>query len=362
MYKKRTKPWLKHLDFEILDILFEEFALLLIVYFGSFYPTISGMLGNFMLALLAAHIFNVFAFNFYNNIVQRGYFLEAIAVFKIVFADMVISILLLYMIHQSERLSRRMLLLTAIIAYIFVFIEHSVNKIYVRQKVATNPKSKSMLVIGNSEDVEFLVSELMAKKYRYYRINAIAALGNVKKHNFKVPTLYSEQEVMDYLTKNVVDEVYIDKRIADDKLNVLIEQILETGVVVHVGLGIITSNLPNPQLSRFHDLQSITCTIALADSWKLFIKRVADIVGAIIGLAITILVSIVLVPAIKITDPGPAFFSQDRVGKSGRIFKIYKFRSMYMDAEQRKAELMKNNVMDGFMFKVENDPDRKSVV
>ncbi len=63
-----------------------------------------------------------------------------------------------------------------------------------------------------------------------------------------------------------------------------------------------------------------------------------------------------MAPAIWIEDKGPVFFSQKRVGKNGRIFKIYKFRSMYVDAEERKKELMKNNEMSGAMFKMKDDP------
>ena len=64
-----------------------------------------------------------------------------------------------------------------------------------------------------------------------------------------------------------------------------------------------------------------------------------------------------LIHIFYIKSPGPIFFSQYRVGKNGRKFKIYKFRSMYMDAEERKKELMKQNrVSDGLMFKMENDP------
>ena len=60
---------------------------------------------------------------------------------------------------------------------------------------------------------------------------------------------------------------------------------------------------------------------------------------------------------IYISSPGPIFFSQERIGKNGKKFKIYKFRSMYMDAEARKAELMKQNrVADGKMFKLDFDP------
>ena len=62
-------------------------------------------------------------------------------------------------------------------------------------------------------------------------------------------------------------------------------------------------------------------------------------------------------PAIYIQSPGPIFFKQTRVGKNGKMFQMYKFRSMYMDAEERKAELMKENrVQDGMMFKLDFDP------
>lgn len=74
------------------------------------------------------------------------------------------------------------------------------------------------------------------------------------------------------------------------------------------------------------------------------------------GMILTGIITIFLAPAIYIASPGPIFFSQMRVGKNGKLFKIYKFRSMYMDAEERKKELMKQNEMKGLMFKMENDP------
>ena len=86
------------------------------------------------------------------------------------------------------------------------------------------------------------------------------------------------------------------------------------------------------------------------------LKRLMDILGGIVGLLITAVVTIVLGPMIKLESPGPLFFSQKRVGRNGRIFKIYKFRSMYADAEERKKELMEQNEMDGLMFKMTDDP------
>ncbi|MCD7842340.1 MAG: sugar transferase, partial [Lachnospiraceae bacterium] len=81
-----------------------------------------------------------------------------------------------------------------------------------------------------------------------------------------------------------------------------------------------------------------------------------DIAGGLIGLFLTALMFPFLAVAIKIKSPGPVLFCQERVGKNGRIFKIYKFRSMYVDAEARKEELLRQNEMQGLMFKMKEDP------
>ncbi|MCH4039160.1 MAG: sugar transferase [Lachnospiraceae bacterium] len=85
-------------------------------------------------------------------------------------------------------------------------------------------------------------------------------------------------------------------------------------------------------------------------------KRALDIIGSIIGLAIFGIIFIILAPIIKLDSPGPVIFAQTRIGKNGRKFRMYKFRSMYQDAEKRKQELLSQNEMNGLMFKMENDP------
>ena len=81
-----------------------------------------------------------------------------------------------------------------------------------------------------------------------------------------------------------------------------------------------------------------------------------SIVGGIIGCLFTAIIFIFVAPMIYIKSPGPVLFKQIRVGKNGKQFKLYKFRTMYIDAEERKKELMEQNrVKDGMMFKVEHD-------
>jgi exopolysaccharide biosynthesis polyprenyl glycosylphosphotransferase len=86
------------------------------------------------------------------------------------------------------------------------------------------------------------------------------------------------------------------------------------------------------------------------------LKRTVDILGALVGLMITAILLPFIAFAIKRSDPGPIFFGQERVGQAGRRFKCWKFRSMYIDAEKRKQELMQKNEMSGAIFKIKEDP------
>lgn len=86
------------------------------------------------------------------------------------------------------------------------------------------------------------------------------------------------------------------------------------------------------------------------------LKRVFDFTVALIVLIILSPVMLIIALLVKFTSPGPIFFYQERVGKWGKSFDCFKFRSMYIDAEERKKELMKQNEADGPVFKMKNDP------
>ena len=110
-------------------------------------------------------------------------------------------------------------------------------------------------------------------------------------------------------------------------------------------------------VNKMGNFTVLTTAIKIASSRQIFLKRCLDVVGGIVGCLLTGILLIFIGPAIYKADPGPIFYSQERVGKNGRKFRIYKFRSMYMDADKRKRELMAQNEMgDGFMFKMKDDP------
>ena len=136
----------------------------------------------------------------------------------------------------------------------------------------------------------------------------------------------------------------------------LSNQFLNMGITVHVILDYEIMNLQNVSMTKLGDYSILTTSIGRATVGELLVKRIADIIISLIGLIFTGILTVFLAPVIKMQAPGPVFFAQKRVGKNGKIFKMYKFRSMYTDAEERKKELMDQNEMQGLMFKMENDP------
>ncbi len=131
----------------------------------------------------------------------------------------------------------------------------------------------------------------------------------------------------------------------------------ELGVTVRMALDFFDFRLAKRELGLFHDeIPILTFHTKSLDAQQLALKRMLDIIGSLVGLSILAVLLPFIAVAIKKDSPGPIFFGQDRVGENGRVFKCLKFRSMYIDAEQRKQELMDRNEMKGAIFKIKDDP------
>ena len=164
-------------------------------------------------------------------------------------------------------------------------------------------------------------------------------------------------DVMDFLTREVVDEVLISlPETRHETVMELIDQLETMGTTVHLTMN--TFNLKQlPKTSgRFGNYSVMNFYEREFTAGELFLKRAMDIAVGAVGCIVCLAVGLFVCPAIYLEDPGPVLFKQKRVGRNGRFFYIYKFRSMYQDAEERKKELMEQNEMHGLMFKMKDDP------
>ena len=129
------------------------------------------------------------------------------------------------------------------------------------------------------------------------------------------------------------------------------------GITIHIKLARVADDSSNQIVEKLEGYTVLSTSINMVSAGQLIFKRTMDICGGLVGMLLTGIIFIFVAPIIYIKSPGPIFFNQVRIGKNGKKFNIYKFRSMYMDAEERKKELMaQNDIKDGMMFKMDNDP------
>lgn len=177
-----------------------------------------------------------------------------------------------------------------------------------------------------------------------------------------VPVVANLENLFGWIRTASLDEVYIN--LPDGYLDMAaeyIEELEDMGIVVNINIPSLEKILDESKFNNLScdvkaDVPMAVFSPAVHSPTQMILKRIIDFAGGIIGSIISIPIILIIAVPLLIESPGPLIFKQPRVGKNGRIFNIYKLRSMYEDAEERKKSLMQQNKMDGCMFKMDNDP------
>lgn len=218
----------------------------------------------------------------------------------------------------------------------------------------------SLYIVTNYNLASKVIRNVKNHNYNRYNINGLIIIDkNIAGREIEgIPVVADLKNAASYICQQWVDEVFVNVDTSYPYPHELINELLEMGMVVHVNLAKVRST---PGQKQFVEIIGgytvLTTTMNYATDRQALAKRVLDILGGLVGCLLTGIIFIFVAPAIYISSPGPIFFSQIRIGQNGKPFKMYKFRSMYMDAEERRAELMAQNKMsDGRMFKIDFDP------
>jgi len=173
----------------------------------------------------------------------------------------------------------------------------------------------------------------------------------------------SISELKEYLTNNVIDELVFAMRITK-------EMKIEKQIAMAESMGINVRILPDWQIQdlmfqpgianiRFDDflgMHTMTLQSTPQNEGKLFIKALIDIFGCLFFILLSLPLLLTISAAIKLISKGPVFYKQERLGKNGRKFMVYKFRTMVNKADELRRELAEMNEADGPVFKIKNDP------
>lgn len=359
MYKKANRSIIKHWDFILFDLiaLAVIYTLACLIRFNFDVPEReTGIFVRSGIVLLILYFLVAILSNAYKSILQRNKWTELFKVFVQVAITFILFVLFNYVTKQTE-FSRLVYGGTALASFIAIWGYRVIWKDIIRKRLKRTNSLPQLLIVTDEAYVESYVSSIKRKQYNNYRVKGIVVFDRDMKGEEigETPVVTNREELEKYLLDDVVDEVFIALDEDRDERRI-ISYCLELGVTVHIGIAGGERVYPNAFLEKLGNNMVITTSNSMTDGWKLLLKRLFDIIGGVVGCIIMLIMAIFVAPKIKAKDPGPVFFSQVRVGKNGRRFKLYKFRSMYMDAEERKAELMSENEVSGPMFKMHNDP------
>lgn len=361
MYKRRANGWLKHWDFILIDLIVIQVAYVLSLCFAgyiSLYET--SLYRNMAIILEAINLIVILVFSTFRDVLKKGHYLTFVSCLQQGILVGVTAILYLFAIQEGQNFSRLTILYTSIIYVLLSYICREFWKSHLLKYFSTtNSNKQSLLIITDKDNALNVIGKVDNQIFDNYILSGIALFEkNSKEENNDIPIVCDAKDAPDYICKEWVDEVLIVLPKTIEYPKNLINKIEETGVVVHVNIPYISSENGKKQfVEDIGGYTVLTTAFNYASPKQLLVKRIMDICAGIVGCFLTAVIFIFVAPIIYINSPGPIFYSQERIGRNGKPFKMYKFRSMYLDADERKAELMKENkIKDGRMFKMDFDP------
>ena len=265
----------------------------------------------------------------------------------------------MYLSHSTE-VSRLLLNIFLGTSYAGLVIEKSsVRLLLAYLRGADHLRFRQVLVIGTGVRADRYVRLLGT--YPHWRADIMGFLstsGYDGADYCNKPVLGHLWQLREILQSHVVDEVMITTSIGDAVAEWVIDTCKEKGITVRFAVEIPPAGnnfkyyVETVGIGRF----LLSLEAVPQDIVPLLIKRSIDVIGASVGLVLCAITYIWYAPLMRRESPGPVLFRQTRVGQNGRQFTLYKFRTMYLDAEEKLPTLQSRNEMRGSIFKMKNDP------
>lgn len=314
----------------------------------------------YVIAVAACVIGNI-SFRLDRHIFDRGYYQEFIAVVKSCVCIGVVVLTYLFMSQEGIHYSRAQLMYFFAIYFVFSYVGHQLLKPVIAGYYKRSRSCRKIMLITSSDKVEEILEKFALRNNWYFDLSYICIIDQdmQRKEIQGIPVVANVENMLEISKELVLDAVFINvppyvHTFFD--IQKCLHDFQSLGVIVHVNIDALELDVSDKVIDNLGFFKVVSYASRLRDPGQLVLKRLMDIAGALVGCVITILVGIIVAPAIYIESPGKVIYSQMRVGKNGRHFKMYKFRSMYPDADKRKAELMAQNEMKGAMFKIKDDP------
>ena len=374
MYKRRIRGWSQHLDFMLLDNLcaFASLFIACLLVEGRG-VLVSRSFWWIILETILVNQFLMIALDTYHSVLHHSPWDEMLRLLSQT-GYLVLVLLVFQLLNPTPEFNLSRIVLFALPLYLLsCFIVRQAYKSLLKKKHHILNRH-SLLIALEASQIPDVIPRMIRSNYGTYRFIGIALMGIEPSEDEArlilrslrdqypeietIPIVATADTLEQYLTNNWVDEVYLDVPPKADLPVGLINSLMCMGITIHTAL----TNLDDIE-SRHKNVEwicghlTITTSLGYITGRDVFLKRLMDIAGGLVGSLFTVILTIPVGLAIWLSDPGPIFFTQTRIGENGKKFQIYKFRSMYMDAESRKKQLAQESGQeDHLMFKLEHDP------
>lgn len=362
MSDKKGMRWMKHYDFILCDLLcmVVSFFVGCLIRNGSFNPVFN-QYRNLLVFFVLLDITVLFFDETYSGVLKRDFLKELRSTFEHALFVFLLVALYMTLAKVAGSTSRIMFVVIIVLYTITTFICRCLLKMFIglKAKKALHDGKTSLIILTENSYVESITNEISIRNFDDYNVSGLCILDADRKgeviNGFAV--VENKAEVLEYVCREWVDEVLIIAKHPEEYMN-LTKGFSEMGITQNIRMSFDDSLAGN--YNSFKNIGSevfLTSAVRVASNRQLFLKKCMDIIGGLIGCLMTIVLMIIFFPIVQIKSPGPLLYSSERIGKNGKRFKFYKFRSMVVDADSKKESLMdQNRVKDGMMFKIDHDP------
>lgn len=307
-----------------------------------------------ILIVICANNYFIGRFRLYGDQKIKSHWELITSIFKAVSLDFAVVSTGIFLIKIANY-SRMFLLIFAVLTFLTIYLQRLLAYIYINKISYNNFNIHNILIVGPRERSE-LVKELMEKQLSWGH-KVVGRLSLQPEACISSDCLGPVERLPEILRHKEIDEVIFalngDRGIA---LSELLHECRRLGVLVRILPSLWQADDASISVEKCQSVPFITIKSANFNATGLLYKRIMDIIGGLAGTILFCIMYPLIATAIKWDSTGPVIFKQKRVGQHGRIFDVYKFRSMYENAEELKKELIQKNEMNGSMFKLQDDP------
>ena len=361
MYKQAMQDWKKHLDFTLLDeaslFLSMVLAWLLGIRLGHPFQD-PNVLGVGLLALLI-NLLVIIAFDSLRNVMSRGYLVELTATLRHTLLVMACVLLALLIRNVGSQQVGYVFAVSATLYGCISYITRIAWKKLFRLHFNTKEDKRTLLIVTDSQHAAEIIQRVRNRSFARHKIAGLVLIDRDAKGEEidGIPVAANLEDAAEFLCQAWVDEVLFFHASLDDRVEALIDACREMALTIHLYVNIHGIEESKQTLGYLAGYEVLTANIRLMRPVDALVKRTMDVLVGLVGSLFALLILLILGPALYVKSPGPLIFKQVRVGENGRKFRMYKIRSMYLDAEERKAALYaQSSHADGMMFKMDFDP------